>query len=68
MPKVLKATPEQYEKLNGYTNGVSMIEFIEDANGGYVISVDVVQDEAFSEIHSDLLKLELVEYTPRNEQ
>lgn len=64
MSQVLKATSEQYDKLNGYTNGVSLLEFIKDSMNNWVVSTDVLTDVAFAEIHAELSELEEIEYQP----
>ncbi len=66
MSTVLKATESQYNELNGYTNGVSMIEFVKDKNGDWVISSDVLDDYAFNDIKVELMKLPKIAYEPIN--
>jgi hypothetical protein len=66
MAIVLLATQEIFELLNGYTNGVSMIEFVKDKNGCWVISSDVLEDYAFNDIKVELMKLPKIAYEPIN--
>jgi hypothetical protein len=66
MAIVLLATQEIFERLNGYTNGVSMIEFVKDKNGDWVISSDVLEDYAFNDIKLELMKLPKIAYEPIN--
>ena len=62
--KVLKATQEQADKLNGeYLNG-SIISFEIDANNNFVVSENILNDDDFIEIRPTLLTLPLIEYKP----
>jgi len=64
--KVLKATQQQADKLNGtYLNG-SQIEFEKDINANYVVNQNVLLDEDFIEIRNTLLNLPIIEYKPIN--
>lgn len=51
---VLQATQEQYEKLNGYTNGLDVLQF----NSDLQVGLSVLECEGFSEILEELNKLE----------
>lgn len=62
--KVLRANTEQYKLLNGYRNGVNLIEFLEDGNGDMIIGLSVIDNPAFPEIREELLNLEEIEYVP----
>jgi hypothetical protein len=64
MMKVLKATPAQYDSLNGFQSGANRLEFIEDGNGQWIVGPEVVNDPAFESIKSDLLLLEEIDYIP----
>jgi hypothetical protein len=64
MARVLKATFEQYNILNGYANGNSLLEFVQDANDNWVVSADVLTDYAFEGIKSELGELEEIDYKP----
>lgn len=61
---VLHPNKEQYNALNGYTNGSSKLEFVVDGSGKYIVGLEVLQDPNFSEIHEQLNELERIEYTP----
>jgi len=63
--RVLKATLAQKQAIEGtYKNG-AVIQFIEDANGIWVVNVNVLQDENFKEIHDKLSELEQINYEPK---
>jgi hypothetical protein len=61
---VLHPNEEQYKALNGYTNGVYKLIFAIDGSGKYIVSIDILNDPSFSEIHKQLDELERIEYTP----
>ena len=50
--------------LDGYTNGNNVIQFTIDADGNKVVGVEVLNDEAFTEIHDELAACPLIEYKP----
>jgi len=54
---VLSPTAEQYRQLNGYKNGTSELEFVKDYSGAWIVGVEVLEDENFTEILYDLLLL-----------
>jgi hypothetical protein len=62
--KVLKATEEQYNKLNGFTNGLHSLVFIKDADNNWITSESILTDENFYPILSDLIKLESIDFNP----
>jgi len=62
--KVLKATQQQYESLNGYVNGVHKLEFSKDANDNWIVGTQVLIGDAFSSIASELNQLEEIDYSP----
>ena len=64
--EVLKANSEQYEALNGFTNGNSHISFIQDANDNWIIGKEVLTDDKFLEIRNQLEQLEVIPYNPKN--
>jgi hypothetical protein len=64
---VLHPNTEQYNALNGYRNGVSLLEFVTDGSGRFIVGLEVLEDTDFSEIHEQLNELERIEYTPINE-
>lgn len=61
---VLQATQEQYENLNGYSNGSHILEFIKDANNNWVVSANLLNEPIFKAIHDQLNELECIEYVP----
>lgn len=61
---VLKATQHQYENLNGFRNGNSVLLFAKDANDNWIVGKAVLEDEAFAEIREDLQHLEEILYEP----
>lgn len=50
--------------LDGYTNGVNVLIFATDADGNKIVGVEVLNDEAFTEIHDELAACPLIEYKP----
>ena len=62
---VLKANTQQYEALNGFSNGNNYIDFIEDADGNYTIGKEVLTDYKFLEIRNQLKQLEVIPYNPK---
>ena len=65
--KVLKATQEQYEQLNGYQNEVHRLEFIKDANDNWIVGMQVLNCSAFESILDQLNELEEIDYMPIQE-
>lgn len=65
MATVLLATQEIFDKLNGYKNGNSLLEFTQDANDNWVVGEEVLNDVAFAEIHQDLQALDKINYVPK---
>lgn len=63
--KVLKATELQYNELNGYRNGNSLLQFAKDANGNWVVGKSVLTDDAFLDIRSKLQELEEINHNPK---
>ncbi len=61
---VLLATQEQYNNLNGYTNGPNKLLFTKDGLDRWIVGTEVLRDSAFFEIHTQLEELERVEYAP----
>jgi hypothetical protein len=62
---VLLATTEQYERLNGYSNGTSKLSFIQDNNDRWIVGVEVLSDLNFSEILNELLMLDEIEFVEK---
>lgn len=61
---VLKATQAQYEALDGYNNGNSVLKFAKDGNDNWIVGTAVLNDSAFATIHDQLNALERIEYVP----
>lgn len=61
---VLTPTPEQYQALNLYTNGLSKLEFVKDGADKWVVGLNILDDPAFLEIRDQLNLLERIEFTP----
>lgn len=66
--KVLKATPDQYEALNGYTNQGARIEFIQDANDNWIVGMDVLTIPEFEPIRPQLEQLEQIPFEPKEDE
>lgn len=61
---VLKATTEQYNNINNYSNGSYVLQFIKDANDNWVVSENLLNEPVFEAIHDQLNELERIEYVP----
>lgn len=61
---VLKATQEQYDSLNGFLNKRRVLNFALDANNNYIVSLGVLTNPYYKEIHDQLNELERIEYVP----
>jgi hypothetical protein len=59
---VLKANQAQYEALNRFQEGVSIIEFAKDGDNNWVIGKEVLHNGNFLAIRNQLLELEEIEY------
>ena len=59
---VLKANQQQYESLNGFTNGNNKLKFTKDGNGNWIVGLSVLSSKAFVEIKDDLDSLERIDY------
>lgn len=66
--KVLRATTEQYNALNDYRNSNSVLQFVEDAAGNWIVGKSVLTDEAFLAIRPQLEQLEEIEHNPKQEE
>ena len=60
--KVLKATKTQYNSLNGYENGLSQLQFAKDGNDNWIVGREVLNDNNFAEIRTQLNELTQIEY------
>jgi len=65
---VLHPNTEQYNSLNGYKNKTSELIFVKDGSDRWIVGLEVLDDPNFSEIKSQLEKLEKIEYTPYVEE
>jgi hypothetical protein len=63
---VLIATQSQYNNLNETTLGVSVLQFTKDGLGRWIVGQEVLVDENFLEIRSDLELLKKIEYVAPN--
>lgn len=63
--KVLLATQQQYSALNGYTNGVSALEFSQDKFDNWIVGKEVLNDTNFEEIQNELSQLKEINYEPK---
>lgn len=61
---VLLATQNQYNSLNNYTNGNDKLLFAKDAQGRWIVGVEILDNENYSEIKPELSKLEQIEFLP----
>ena len=62
---VLKADEQQYNDLNGYTNGLQSLEFIKDADDNWIVSENVLSDPYFLPILPQLEELEVIPFNPK---
>lgn len=61
--EVLRATTEQYNKLNGYVNGLVVLEFVH-TDIGWIVGAGVLDNPDYSHIHDELSELEVIDYNP----
>jgi hypothetical protein len=61
---VLHPNTEQYNALNDYRNGNSVLRFVKDGSNRWIVGTNVLNDPKFSAIHDQLEQLERIEYTP----
>jgi hypothetical protein len=64
MIRVLKATQQQYEALNGYTYLANTLQFVKDGNNNWIVGKEVLHNGNFLEIRPQLLELTEIDYTP----
>lgn len=64
---VLKANTEQYNALNGYKKGNSILNFAKDGSENWIVGLSVLTDAAFLEIRNDLKSLERIDFAPKVE-
>jgi hypothetical protein len=63
--KVLKATQNQYNLLNGFSNKNHVLKFEKDANDNWIVGTAVLENDNFLEIKEQLTKLFLIDYNPK---
>lgn len=61
---VLHPNNEQYNALDGYRNGNSILKFVKDGSDRWIVGLQVLDDPNFAEIHDKLNELQRIEYTP----
>ena len=59
---VLKATIAQYKALNGFENGLSILQFAKDGNDNWIVGIEVLTDPDFEAIHPQLNELTHIKY------
>ncbi len=59
---VLKATLAQYSELNGFENGLSILQFAKDGNDNWIVGIEVLTDPDFEPIRPQLNELTQIEY------
>jgi hypothetical protein len=63
--EVIKANIQQYEALQGFSNGNHVIDFSLDADDNYIIGKQVLTDDNFIEIRESLKELKVINYNPK---
>jgi hypothetical protein len=61
---VLHPNTEQYNALNGYKHNSSELQFVKDGSHRWIVGLEVLNDENFIAIYTQLNELERIEYTP----
>ena len=59
---VLKANTAQYNALNGYENELSKLQFAKDGNDNWIVGLEVLNDNNFAEIRTQLNELTQIEF------
>ena len=65
MIRVLKATQQQYEALNGYSYLANTLQFVKDGNKNWILGKEVLTDPNFTEIHNQLSQLQEIDFIPK---
>lgn len=55
---------EQFDSINGYTNGTNILCFGKDGNDKWYVTLGALECSTWAEIHDQLDQLERIEYTP----
>lgn len=61
---VLHPNTGQYNALDGYRNGNSLLKFVKDGSDRWIVGFNVLTDPNFEAIRKQLEQLERIEYTP----
>ena len=61
---VLHPNTGQYNALDGYQNGSSILKFVKDGSDRWIVGLNVLTDPKFEAICKQLEQLERIEYTP----
>jgi len=61
---VLHPNTGQYNALDGYRNGNSVLKFVKDGSDKWIVGLNVLTDPKFEAIRNQLNQLERIEYTP----
>ena len=61
---VLTPTTGQYNKLNNYENNSSQLIFVKDGSDKWIVGLEVLEDENFIDIRTELHRLQRINYTP----
>jgi hypothetical protein len=62
--KVLLATLQQKQVLEGVYSQGAVLQFIEDKNGNWVVNENVLNDSNFTSIHEQLVNFPLIDFNP----
>ena len=61
---VLNANLQQYNTLNNYRYGNSLLLFVKDGSDRWIVGLEVLNDSNFAAIHDQLNELQRIEFTP----
>ena len=65
---VLHPNTGQYNALDGYQNGSSILKFVKDGSDRWIVGLQVLTDPKFEAIRNQLNQLERIDYTPIPEE
>jgi len=63
--KVLKATPEQKQALEGVYSQGAVLQFVQDINECWVVNTNVINDDRFVSIKEALEALPKIDFQPK---
>jgi len=66
--EVLKATEQQKQELEKKYLKWCELEFVEDADGNWIVGVGVLTNLNFAPIHDELAELEIIPHNPKKVQ